>query len=354
MLDYFHNDYTSLVNKNSMLPTPTNYKISIIVPVFNAEKFIDVCINSLISQTYSNLELILVNDGSTDDSLNLLMHYKNLYRNIIVVNKINEGPGIARNAGLDIASGDFVMFLDADDYLIDSCCENVIEYMKNSDADFVCYGAKFFSSEGNTISGFSYSYKEIKSSDILIDYLATGEIKSVVWNKIYRKSTIDKNTIRFPINRINEDAMFVMTMSLYAKFIKLVPGVFYFHTSCNPLSFSNSVSVEHFLNSIEVLNAEKTLLCNEGMYEQLQVYYKTHSAKLLFYLIILGAFNLNRYVDFLNCLNVIYKSDVWIKLDQSSIFELPAGISLRILLCRQKRFCWIMAKGMRWIGVHLQ
>jgi glycosyltransferase involved in cell wall biosynthesis len=354
MWDYFHNDYTSLDNKNSMLPIPTNYKISIIVPVFNAEKFIDVCINSLISQTYSNLELILVNDGSTDDSLNLLMHYKNLYRNIIIVNKINEGPGIARNAGLDIASGDFVMFLDADDYLIDSCCENVIEYMKNSDADFVCYGAKFFSSGKNTISGFSYSYKEIKSFDILINYLATGEIKSVVWNKIYRKSTIDKHAIRFPINRINEDAMFVMKMSLYAKFIKLVPGVFYFHTSCNPMSFTNNISIEHFLNSIEVLNAEKTLLVNEDIYEALEVHYKTHAAKLLFYLIILGALNLNRYVDFLYCLNVIFRSDVWLKLNQSSVFELPVGISLRILLCRQKRFCWIMAKVMRKIGITLQ
>ena len=332
----------------------SNYKISIIVPVFNAEKFIDVCINSVISQTYSNLELILVNDGSSDDTLNLLLDYKNLYNNITVINKINEGPGIARNVGLDIASGDFVMFLDADDYLLDSCCENVIEYIKNSDADFVCYGAKFFSSGKKTISGFSYTYKEIKGFDILANYLAKGEIKSVAWNKIYRKSTIDKHTIRFPVNRINEDAMFVMTVSLYAKFIKLVPGVFYFHTSCNSSSFSNNISIKHFSASIDVLNAEKILLCNEGIYESLQVHYKTHSAKLLFYLVILGALNLNRYVDFLNCLNVIYKSDAWIKLDQSSVFELPVEISLRVLLCRQKRFCWIIAKTMRNIGVTLQ
>jgi glycosyltransferase involved in cell wall biosynthesis len=331
-----------------------NYKISIIVPIFNAEKFIDVSINSLINQTYSNLELILINDGSTDGTLNLLMYYKNLYDNIIVINKENEGPGIARNVGLDISSGDFVMFLDADDHLIDSCCENVIKYIENSDADFICFGAKFFSSEKNTISGFSYTYKEIRAFDILINYLAIGEIKSVVWNKIYRKSIIDKHKIRFPVNRINEDAMFVMTISLYSKFIKLVPGLFYIHTSCNSLSFTNNISIEHYLSSIEVLKAEKILLCNEDLYEDLKIYYKTHSAKLLFYIIILGALNINSYVNFITCLNVIYKSDIWIELKETSVFKLPLGISLRIWLCRQKRFCWCMAKAMRKLGISLQ
>lgn len=331
----------------------SNYKISIIIPIFNAEKFIGKCINSIIKQTYSKLELILVNDGSTDDTLNLLMHYKNLYDSIIVINKINEGPGIARNVGLDIASGDFVMFVDADDYLMINCCENVIEYIKNSDADFVCYGAKFISNEKHTIRGFSYEYKEIRNIDILINYLAIGEIKSVAWNKIYRKSTIDKHKVRFPLKRINEDSMFVMTMSLYSKFIKLVPGVFYYHTSFNPFSFTNNISIEHFSSTIEVLDAEKSLLYREDIYQVLEIQYKIHSAKLLAYLVILGALNSNRYDVFLNYLSFIYKSDVWTELQESSVFKLPIRVSLRIFLCRQKRLCWFIAGAMRRIGVSL-
>ncbi len=346
----FHPIVSGLKLSKSM---PYNYKISIIIPIFNAEKFIGTCISSIIKQTYSNLELILVDDGSTDGTHKLLLHYKNLYDHIIIVNKINEGPGVARNVGLDIASGDFVMFLDADDYLLSSCCENVIKYIKNSDADFVCYGAKFLSNEKNTISDFRYTYKEIRNIDILINYLAIGEIKSVVWNKIYRKSTIDKHQVRFPVNRINEDSMFVMTMSLYSKFIKLVPGVFYYHTSCNPLSFTKNISTEHFSSTIEVLEAEKSLLYREDIYHVLEIQYKTHSTKLLAYLVILGALNSNRYDVFLNYLCIIYKSDIWTELQESSVFKLPIGVSLRIFLCRQKRICWFIAGVMRRIGVTL-
>ena len=92
-------------------------KISIIIPVYNAEKYLAQCIESIIKQTYSNLEIIIINDGSTDRSLEICNFYKENDQRIVVFNQNNSGVSVARNKGLDISNGEFIMFVDADDWL---------------------------------------------------------------------------------------------------------------------------------------------------------------------------------------------------------------------------------------------
>ena len=94
-------------------------KISIIVPIYNVEKYLERCINSLINQTYKNIEIILVNDGSTDNSLIICEKYKNIDSRIILVNKENGGLSDARNVGIDNSSGNYITFIDSDDYIDD-------------------------------------------------------------------------------------------------------------------------------------------------------------------------------------------------------------------------------------------
>ena len=94
-----------------------NKLISVIVPVYNAEKYLKECVESLINQTYINLEIILINDGSTDNSIQICNEYADYDSRIIVVDKLNEGVSKTRNLGIEIAKGDFITFVDSDDYI---------------------------------------------------------------------------------------------------------------------------------------------------------------------------------------------------------------------------------------------
>ena len=336
-----------------------NSKISIIVPIYNAENFLVKCIDSLINQTYTDTEIILVNDGSTDSTIEILNCYEKQYENIKVIHKTNEGCDIARNKGLDISTGEFIIFVDADDYLLKNCCETVISAIINTKADFLCFGAKFYSNSKKSKIGFRYSCKEILGSDILLDFLLSGEIKVVIWNKIYRKSTIEKFKIRFPDNRSGGDrsggdSLFTMTVALHSNYAILIPGLFYCHSSVNPLSFTNNLTVEHFISSIEVLNFKRRLLIQNDLFNKYELYFEIHSAKTMTHLVFLSALNINNYNEFDKCANIIINSKNWTSLRKIGITKLPLNITLRIVLCNQRRLVWFFAKAIKHLGFFLQ
>lgn len=110
-------------------------KISIIVPVYNAAPYLETCISSILKQSYSNLELILVNDGSTDDSAKICALFAQKDRRVKLITKANGGQSSARNLGLDVATGDLIMFVDSDDWLLDGCIERLYKALKDNDSD---------------------------------------------------------------------------------------------------------------------------------------------------------------------------------------------------------------------------
>lgn len=336
-----------------------NSKISIIVPIYNSEKFLAKCIDSIINQTYTNTEIVLVNDGSTDGTIDILNYYEKQYKNIIVIHKENEGCDIARNKGLDISTGDFIMFVDSDDYLLNSACETVISAIINSKADFVCFGAKFYSNSQKNKIGFRYSYKKILGSNILLNFLLTGEIKMVIWNKIYRKSTIEKFKIRFPYkrsggDRSGGDSLFTMAVALHSKHAILIPELLYCHTSVNPLSFTNNLTIEHFISYIEVLNYKRKLLIQNDLHSKLGLYFEIHSAKSMTHLMFLAALNITNYNEFKKCAKIITNSKNWTSLNKIKTTKLPLIITLRIALFKQQRLIWYLAKTIKQLGFYLQ
>ena len=114
-----------------------NNLISVIVPIYNSEKYLPKCIESILSQTYKNLELILINDGSTDNSLNICNYYKSLDNRIIVIDKPNEGVSATRNLGIKIAKGDYLGFVDSDDYIEDNMYEVLLTQIE-TDKSQIC------------------------------------------------------------------------------------------------------------------------------------------------------------------------------------------------------------------------
>ena len=182
--------------------------ISVIIPIYNVERFLEKCIESIIKQTYKKIEIFLIDDGSTDQSGIICDKYKKKDKRISVIHKKNEGVSIARNVGIENANGKYITFVDADDYLEKDMYKKLIEVFENPTIDismcnfFMEYLEKDIRANKN--SNYIYNKKELMNKIFLTDYFC-----GFVWNKIYKTSIIKKNKIFFKNNiHICEDLLF--------------------------------------------------------------------------------------------------------------------------------------------------
>lgn len=182
-------------------------KISIIIPVYNAEQYIERCIDSCINQTYCNIEIIIIDDGSKDQSLKKCNKYESV-ENVVIISKPNSGVSDTRNIGIEKSTGEYILFLDADDYIESDMCETMLMHMKDS-IDMVVCG--YITEDGHQICAVNKS-DVIKKFDIKQKYeLMQAMIEYsgyyVCWNKLYKKEKIVKN---FPTGiTFGEDSIFV-------------------------------------------------------------------------------------------------------------------------------------------------
>jgi glycosyltransferase involved in cell wall biosynthesis len=163
--------------------------ISIIVPVYNAQNYIEKCVNSIISQSYKNIEIILVDDGSTDRSPLILDNYAKLDSRIRVIHKTNGGVSDTRNCGLDAAKGDYIGFIDADDWVDVKMYENLHNYLSIHEADISCcsYYNEF---ENYTTKTINFRKDRIFNRNESLTNFLEGSFGRAVWNKLFRKSIL--------------------------------------------------------------------------------------------------------------------------------------------------------------------
>ena len=184
--------------------------ISIIVPVYNAEKYIERCLNSLINQTYNYIEILCIDDGSKDNSYNIIKEFKD--KRIKLLRQENAGPAKARNLGLKNSNGEYIMFCDADDYYEPNMCELMLETIIKQNVDFVIcdtniidyYNNKLRSSAETNYYKLRYKGYNNLGRDELI------KVNAVLWNKIYKKSIIDNGDIKFLNGYEHDDPNFVI------------------------------------------------------------------------------------------------------------------------------------------------
>ena len=189
-------------------------KISVIIPAYNAEKYLAEALDSVVFQTMPNsdYEIIIVNDGSSDHTLEILTKYKQLYSNIIIINKKNGGPSSARNAGLDIAHGEYIYFFDADDLLINNSLEALYQCAQERNADLVI--GKY-----NVLT--PYKLSSVHTLDNLvcldnIDKYNTDILQTfALWNKLFRLDLIKQHHLNFKSVSYSEDGIFVMNYVLH-------------------------------------------------------------------------------------------------------------------------------------------
>lgn len=188
--------------------------VSVIMPVYNSSSFLNKSIESVENQTLNDIEIICVDDGSTDDSLDILNELNNKYENIKIICQENSGPGIARNNGIKNAQGEYIAFLDSDDiFLDDDALEKMYNLGKSKNSDLICANLKRINQD-YTIdthydflnSRFMYFYKEdiLKSEDYGIPF--------AFYRNLFKRSFLEKNGIDFPDLRFGEDPVFMVNV----------------------------------------------------------------------------------------------------------------------------------------------
>lgn len=202
--------------------------LSVIVPVYNVAAYLPRCLDSLLAQSYSRLEVICVDDGSTDDSAAILDAYAAKDSRIKVIHQKNAGVSVARNRGLDAATGEFLAFVDADDWVEPDAYEKAVAAMSEG-VDLVCFGTHV---DGEIDSVYR---------DILVRHLTVQarsrvplapelqvELGGEIWNKLYRRELIERGTVRFPVGQAyGEDKVFYFCYASKAKAVSCLPDSLY-------------------------------------------------------------------------------------------------------------------------------
>lgn len=206
--------------------------VSIIVPIYNVEKYLRQCLDSVLAQTFSDWEMILVDDGSTDGSGKIADEYKTLDGKIRVIHQMNAGLSGARNTGLAVAKGKYIYFLDSDDYIDDILLEKTIECMESSNAEMLAFNFRFDDKKsGCQTTEIKQGEIIIDSEESLLEYYAKTymgwSISYCVWNKLYKRNIIESNNLRFEDTKeiFAEDICFNMYYGMYVKKVLLMSDV---------------------------------------------------------------------------------------------------------------------------------
>lgn len=215
-------------------------RVSLIIPFYNVEKYIERCIDSIINQTYRNLEIIMVNDGSLDHSREIVLSRMTVDSRIKLIDRENGGLSAARNTGLEHASGKYIIFVDSDDWAEETFVEKLLNNIEHYQSDMACCRLRYVNLEQKEIFeyGTPYNLDVIDNRDHIIqDALEVKNIHTPVWAKIYRREFLKLNNLNFYEGIVNEDTLFTTLCAFYADKVSFVNEVLF-----NSLERSGSIS----------------------------------------------------------------------------------------------------------------
>ncbi|SLL33525.1 glycosyl transferase [Mycobacteroides abscessus subsp. abscessus] len=226
--------------------------ISVIVPIYNVKKYLNRCLESIVKQTYSNLEIILINDGSTDGSDEICDYYSKYDSRIIVIHKSNGGLSDARNAGLEIAKGSYIAFVDSDDYINIEMIDILYNALIESNCDIAESGYKEVYENTSFISENNNNYSKIYTKKSAIaSTIMDSHCRTYVWNKLYKKALWEN--IRFPYGKLFEDAFTTYkVIEKTSKIIKIDKDLYYYFQRENSIVNSKfSIKKLHHCEALE-------------------------------------------------------------------------------------------------------
>lgn len=231
-------------------------KISILVPIYRAEKYIERCAKSLFEQTYPNIEFVFVNDCTPDKSIELLksvlgQYPKRINQVKIIEHEKNCGVAASRNTLLDNATGEYLLWVDADDYITKNAVEILVNNATTTNTDITCFGAALYT--GSNIKPLQQINEE--TPETFIDHLLSGQTPTALWGRMIKRSLFINNNINFIQGLdVGEDLLVLIKVAFYTKTITNVNQTLYFYDNTNTMSLCRSYSMQKLNMRLKVLD----------------------------------------------------------------------------------------------------
>ncbi|MGM9550807.1 MAG: glycosyltransferase family 2 protein [Clostridia bacterium] len=252
-------------------------EVSIIVPVYQVEKYIAQCIESVLNQTFTDFELILIDDGSRDNSGSICDMYSAKDKRINVIHTKNNGAATARNIGLENASGRYIAFLDGDDYFAENMIERLLKEIEGSNYDIVVCDFLNIVPEGRENFCLNLKEETVSGREVLehLKNVKNYGVWTIVWNKIYKREVLEG--LKFPDGKYFEDEFFTDRLFLKCDKVHIIPDILCYHR----VLYSSTMNTQKAENYLDLLDAFR---------ERLEIYFEhkysyDESYKVLIYLL---------------------------------------------------------------------
>ena len=234
-------------------------KISVIIPVYNAEKYISRCVDSILSQTTDDFELLLIDDGSQDSSGNICDNYSLADKRIKTIHKSNGGVSSARQCGLDNSTGEYVIHIDSDDWIEPHMFQTLISFADKNQADIVIFD--FYRVSKNSIDHIIQKPSSFDHISVLRD-IVSGRLYASCWNKLVRHSIINRYDVTFPEGvNLGEDKCFLAKLLINNISIAYLPSpLYYYDVVVNSSSLVRNITKESITSGFSMLNYLQTIL----------------------------------------------------------------------------------------------
>lgn len=237
-------------------------KVSVVVPVYDVRDYLSQCLDSLYSLVDDAMEVILVNDGSTDDSLSICQRYADTYSNTVIIDKENGGLSDARNVGTEVAKGDFVYYLDSDDWLAPNAIKLLYDYAIENDCEIV-QGGFYYAYDDHLL--YDNKYKSsfvLERNEVMLELIRNDHIKDFAWGKLYRADIVKKH--QFPKGKYYEDSYWQHLVVHECNRYGVIPTPLYYYRQR-----STGISGEFSLKNLDLLRGyEERLTFVQGMYPE--------------------------------------------------------------------------------------
>ncbi|MEG0051098.1 MAG: glycosyltransferase [Terrisporobacter sp.] len=274
--------------------------ISIIVPVFNTSTYLNQCLESIVNQSFQNFEVICIDDGSTDNSFEILKEFEMNHDNFKAISQKNKGVAFTRNAALNLAQGEYIAFVDSDDYIKPNYLERLYKESITNNADVViCNHYRYFESSRLSLPIIYKKSKGIyNSKDILQGLIPDNLIHSYLWNKLWKKELF--NNVSFPIMKF-EDIAIMCDLIYNSKKIAVINDALYYYR-IRKTSIVRSYSINTQNDYIKAYGYIRLFLENNNIYRPYKFYFKLLSIKVMLVMFFVNIFLYNEYK---NCIRVM-------------------------------------------------
>ena len=221
-------------------------KISIIIPAYNAEKYIRECFDSIVNQDYRDYEVIVINDRSTDNTLEICKFYEKKYQNFIVLDQMNQGQSAARNNGVKISRGKYLFFIDSDDYIVGNILSKLVKIMEENDLEMIHFDTI------NNPRNSSYADKVLTGDEYIKNSIMEKEYDIAPWLNIIKKDFVLKNKVIFKEGFYFEDQLYTFQLfKLCKRMMKINQSIYYYRV--NDLSTCNTYNKKKLYDSYNIL-----------------------------------------------------------------------------------------------------